>query len=166
MVAPRLGGRGGKRFVTIGTGDFGVPAGERKPCLSMALGRESRGLESGGRVALAASIRRGRRRELATMLVGMAIVTSELAGLIDGVFARRFVAFGTGERRVFALERESGALVRIAIETAGLESGFGVAGGTIGTGGSGRELAAVRIFVAIAAALVRDRLVEVSGLMA
>ena len=165
MVAPRLGRRGGKRLVTIGAGDFGVATGERKPCLSMARERESRGLKSGGLVALAASIRPGRRRELAAMLVGVAVVAGELAGLIDGVFARRFVAFGAGERCVFALERERGTLVRIAIETGGLESGFGVAGGAVGTGRPGRELAAVRIFVAIAAALVRDRLVEVGGLV-
>lgn len=164
----RRGGAAGRgeRLVALVAGHSGVLSGESKPGRRVAIDRERRRLEAPDGVALAALVQVGGGRELAAVPVDMASGASQLAGDVHRALALRLVALRAAEVQVFALERERALAVRLAVEASGFEAGLGMTRRAVGAGRAFGELPAVPVLMAIAATLMRNRAVEIGGLVA
>ena len=152
-------------LVTVAAGHGGVAAGQGKSCLFVLFEGKRGRLESRGRVAVIAAVLVRRAGEFAAVAVLVAGGTGPRRGDIGRVAAGRLMALGAAQRGVLSFQGKRAAVVRLAIEAAGLEARLAVTGGAIGPPGPRGELAAVRIFMAVPAALVRDRFSKIGALV-
>ena len=160
-----VGGRR-QRLVAIVALDRRVPPRQRK-ARSFVANRRKRGrLESRRRVTTFASVPVGRTGELAGMAVLVTGGADQLTGDVNRAATFRLVAFDTSQRSMFSFQAERAAVVHLAIEARRFEAGFAMTGRAIRPAGPRGELAAVRVFMAIVAALMRHGLGEIAGLVA
>jgi hypothetical protein len=99
------------------------------------------------------------------MFIGVALRAGLLAADIRRGPPFGWMTLGAAQRGVFTLERKRAPAVRFHVEARGLEAGLHVTGRAIRPCLSVGKLPAMLVLVTIAAALVRDRLVEVRALV-
>ena len=138
-----------------------MTAGELEAGLFVLGERKRRRLESLKRVALLALIQPGRSGELRLVLVVVAVQATGELDFVKRVLSLRDVALGAFELRVLAFERICGGGVRLPIEPGRLPAVDVVAGRALAAIGTLRELAVVRVFVAVHALGERQFFLEV-----
>ena len=143
-----------------------VPSGESEPCPRVALRGERGRPEAVLRVAPFAVIRIRCRGELSTMRIGMAGRAHQLAGPVYGSTALGLVARRAAKSSVFTIQRERTSRMSRAIKQRRLKTGLIVTFATAGARRTRKELAVVRIRVAVRATGVRHRLVEIAVFVA
>lgn len=124
--------------------------------------RKRRRLESLQRVALLALIQPGRSGELRLVLVVVAVQAAGELDLVKRVLPLRDMALRALEFRVLAFERVRGGGMRLHIELRRFPAVEVVAGRALAAAGALRELAVVRILMAVHAPGERQFFLEVA----
>ena len=167
VIPARRGHRRGirQRFVAGVAANGGMLSGQREMGLRVPLHGEGRGCEAGHGVAQAALVSIWRFRKLPGMRIGVAGGAGQLSGRVYRGFALRTVAPGAFEQGMLPFQREGALTVGLAVEPRRLESCVVVTRRAIRPGGARSKLRAVRILVAILAALVGNGPPEIASFM-
>jgi hypothetical protein len=143
-----------------------VDSRQGKLRLRVAFDRKSGVLEARHGVTHVAPVVDGIPGELTAVRIGVARGALQARHLEARLAALRLMALAAEKGGVFTFQRKSGKPMGLAVEEWRIEAGRTVTGGTIRPRRPRRELPCVRILMAVAAAFVRNRPMEIVVLVA
>ena len=148
------------RLVTLIAGHRGMSARQRELRLLMHGNREERSLKTLHVVAVFAPVAMGRTGKLPIMRVLVAVRATRELHLVNGVLAGGDMALRALHAGMLALERIPGSLMFLHAKRRRLPTLDAVASRAFALQGTVRELAVVRILVAVGAIRESKRLLE------
>jgi hypothetical protein len=152
-----------KRFVALFAGYGGMPPNQRELRLRVPRDRKCWGLKARGRMAIVVFVGMRREDKLSAVAIGMAGGAGELGGNVYRLAALGLMAFSAAEFGMFSFQRERALTVCFAVKSSRFEAGHRVTRGAVRPGRARGELTFVRIFMAIAATLVRHGSAEIGA---